>query len=74
LKLETQRRCYNRSKKVSKIVLAVNFPPIFCHLKALNTEKSKQLGLSFWKGTKRASESDCVGHHATLMVVEMEIV
>ncbi len=33
LKPETQRRCYNRSKKVSKIVPAENVPPIFCHFK-----------------------------------------
>ncbi len=74
LKTETQTRYYNRSKKVFKIVPAENVPPIFCHLKALNTEESTQLGLSLWKDTKRASESDCAGDHATLMVVEMEIV
>jgi len=74
LKLETQRRCYNRSKKVSKIVPAEKIPPIFCHLKVVNTEKSTQLGLFLCKDTKRASKSDCGGHHATLMVVEMEIV
>jgi hypothetical protein len=33
-----------------------------------------QLGLSLWKDTKRALELDCAGHHATLMVMEMEIV
>jgi hypothetical protein len=69
LKLETQRRCYNRSKKVSKIVPAEKFPPIFCHLKSLKTQKkATQLGPSLSGRTQKELQNQTVrAHHATLI-------
>jgi hypothetical protein len=48
-------------KRSPKFYLLKNFPPIFCHLKSLKTQKKlHNLVLSLWKDTQRASESDCV--------------
>jgi hypothetical protein len=54
LKLETQRRCYNRSKKVSKIVPAVKFSTHLLPLKSCKHRKIKN-NLVFLSGRTQKS-------------------